>query len=141
MNESFNRALGERLRAARRAKGLSLGAIEESTGGEFKASVVGAYERGERALSVHRLVRLSLLYGVSPALMIPDELTASSITIDLDALEGTGTDKHLLVERYVSAIRMMRRNDRSTNEIRATDQAILASLIDVDSPSQSGRRS
>ena len=141
MSETFNRALGERLRAARRAKGLSLGAIEESTGGEFKASVVGAYERGERALSVHRLVRLSLLYGVSPTLMIPDELTASSITIDLDSLEGSGADKHLLVERYVSAIRMMRRNDRSTNEIRATDQAILASLIDVESPSKSGRRS
>ena len=41
--EDFNYALGQRLRAARRHHGWSLGDVETQTEGEFKASVVGAY--------------------------------------------------------------------------------------------------
>ena len=43
------RHVGERLRAIRRQKGLSLHDVEARSDQEFKASVLGAYERGERA--------------------------------------------------------------------------------------------
>ena len=42
--------VGERLRAIRRQKGLSLHDVEARSTLEFKASVLGAYERGERAI-------------------------------------------------------------------------------------------
>ena len=48
--ESYARQLGERMRAIRQQKGLSLNEVEQSTNQEFKASVMGAYERGERII-------------------------------------------------------------------------------------------
>ena len=56
--------VGERLRAIRRQKGLSLHDVEARSNLEFKASVLGAYERGERAISVPRLLRLAEIYEV-----------------------------------------------------------------------------
>jgi transcriptional regulator with XRE-family HTH domain len=50
--------IGDRLRQLRAADGLSLEEIDAKTAGEFKASVVGAYERGERRITVVRLTRL-----------------------------------------------------------------------------------
>jgi transcriptional regulator with XRE-family HTH domain len=44
--------VGERLRSIRKQKRLSLHDVEAQSSQEFKASVLGAYERGERALSL-----------------------------------------------------------------------------------------
>ena len=57
---SYARLVGERLRQIRQQKKLSLSEVESATNQEFKASVVGAYERGERMISVPRLERLAL---------------------------------------------------------------------------------
>ena len=57
----YSRKVGERLRAIRRQKRLSLQEVEAASRQEFKASVLGAYERGERAISVPRLQRLARL--------------------------------------------------------------------------------
>ena len=46
----YGRRVGERLRAIRRQKRLSLQEVEATSSEEFKASVLGAYERGERAI-------------------------------------------------------------------------------------------
>jgi len=53
--EAYGKAVGERLRHIRRQKRLSLQEVEAVSAQEFKASVLGAYERGERAISVPRL--------------------------------------------------------------------------------------
>ena len=50
---------------------LSLQAVETMSAQEFKASVLGAYERGERSISVPRLQRLALLYDVPVDLLLP----------------------------------------------------------------------
>ncbi len=68
MND-HNRRVGQALRIARKGSGFSLKGVEETTKGEFKASVVGAYERGERAISVARLMDLSAVYE-TPAVNI-----------------------------------------------------------------------
>jgi transcriptional regulator with XRE-family HTH domain len=54
MSNSYAERVGERLRNVRRQQRLSLQAVEASSDHEFKASVLGAYERGERAISVPR---------------------------------------------------------------------------------------
>ena len=128
MVDRFNAALGGRLRAARRQRGWSLGDVESSTGGEFKASVVGAYERGERAISVRRFVRLGEIYAVEPAFLLPTTARESGMTIDLDALEDTGGGD--LADRYVAAIRLLRRSSDS-DEVRYADKAVIASLLET----------
>ena len=67
---SYAEQVGERLRNIRLQKGLSLHDVEERSGKEFKASVLGAYERGERSVSVPRL-RLAIFYGVPVDHLLP----------------------------------------------------------------------
>lgn len=122
--DEFNFALGQRLRAARRHRGWSLGDVEAHTGGEFKASVVGAYERGERAISVQRFVNLSEVYG-SPASELLPAPSDPDLVIDLDALAGEDGD---LVDRYLAAIQMMRKNP-GVEAVRDSDRALISSLL------------
>ena len=68
---AYGRRVGERLRAIRRQKGLSLQDVEANSEQEFKASVLGAYERGERAISVPRLERLARYYSVPVDQLLP----------------------------------------------------------------------
>lgn len=69
---SLNALVGERLRAVRKRRRMTLAQVEEASGGEFRTSVLGAYERGERGLAAHRLLRLAELYRVSPVDLLPD---------------------------------------------------------------------
>lgn len=64
--------VGERLRAVRKRRRMTLAQVEAASDGEFRTSVLGAYERGERGLAVNRLLRLAQLYGVAPAELLPD---------------------------------------------------------------------
>src|SRR2546429_9142081 len=74
--------VGERLRSIRRQKGLSLHDVEARSGMEFKASVLGAYERGERAISVPRLLRLAEIYQVPADQLLPRELEGEISLVD-----------------------------------------------------------
>ncbi len=67
----YNKKLGVGLRDARNDSRFSLNRVEEMTDGEFKASVVGAYERGERAITAVRLQGLCQVYGVRPFDILP----------------------------------------------------------------------
>ena len=69
--DGYSKAVGERLRQIRRQKHLSLQEVEASSQQEFKASVLGAYERGERAISVPRLQRLAMFYKVPVDQLLP----------------------------------------------------------------------
>lgn len=124
MVDDFNYALGQRLRAARRHRGWSLGDVESHTDGEFKASVVGAYERGERAISVQRFVSLSDVYGTSASDLLP-AFSDSELIIDIEALAREDGD---LVDRYLAAIQIMRKQP-GIGEVRDSDRAVISSLL------------
>ena len=85
---NYARRVGERLRAVRKQKRLSLQAVEADSAQEFKASVLGAYERGERAISVPRLQRLARFYQVPVDQLLPRDPDA--LTIDLREAEAEG---------------------------------------------------
>lgn len=59
--------VGERLRLVRKRRRMTLGDVETVSDGEFRTSVLGAYERGERSLRVSRLLRLAEIYDVLPS--------------------------------------------------------------------------
>ena len=86
--DAYSEQVGQRLRAIRRQKRLSLQEVEVTSTQEFKASVLGAYERGERAISVPRLRRLARFYNVPVDQLLPldgapDFGVAPVVTIDL----------------------------------------------------------
>lgn len=154
MAGGYARRVGERLRAIRKQKGLSLQEVEGASNQEFKASVLGAYERGERAISVPRLQRLARFYNVPVDQLLPkdaaeidltDSATAGDaerswdgsdkITIDLTRFEGVDDDEARVLHRYVNTIQVQRQdfNGRMLTIRRDDLRAIAAAAgIDVD---------
>lgn len=138
--------VGERLRAIRRQKGLSLHDVEARSGMEFKASVLGAYERGERAISVPRLLRLAEIYEVPSDQLLPrdgdTEINlaegerrpgldmSSGYTVDLVRLHELDDPDAVILSRYASTIQLERQdfNGRLLT-IRREDLRILAAVL------------
>jgi len=137
---SYNELVGARLRSIRKQRGLSLQDVQRLSEGEFKAAVVGAYERGERSLSLPRLQRLSIFFQVPISQFLPQEeegertmdpLPSGGITIDLNRLERmSGTDA-VIFNRFLRSIQMMRQDfNGKVLTIRRGDLRLLALLID-----------
>ena len=137
--------VGERLRAIRRQKGLSLHDVEARSTLEFKASVLGAYERGERAISVPRLLRLAEIYEVPADQLLPREFegeislvegsstsldTSSGFAIDLVRLHDVDDPDAQMLSRFASSIQLERQdfNGRMLT-IRRSDLRVLASCM------------
>ncbi len=132
------RAVGERLRAVRRLRQLSLEEVERRSGGRWSASAVGAYERGFRTLSLQRLRELAEFYGVPMTALLGQEEVVlprgdmpERIVIDLDAL---GDDPEAAsVRRYVRSIVDERKGRTGrTLAVRAGDVRALCSILQVD---------
>lgn len=134
------RSLGERLRWVRTQQSRSLQDVESLSGGELKASVLGAYERGERAVSIARLRALAGFYGVPVAELLPlaDQIRDTHggngdlhVVIDLVALEGA-RDVEPALARYVQAIQS-RRGDWGGQvlTVRSSDLETLAAVSDA----------
>lgn len=152
----YSRMVGERLRAIRRQKGLSLQEAEEGSGHEFKASVLGAYERGERSISVPRLERLARFYKVPVDQLLPRDDLALGIDrsgqplIDLDAprsLEGRPVSIDLnrlremsgpaadMLSRYLSMIQVQRQDfNGRVLTVRRDDLRAIACILDTSVP-------
>lgn len=134
---SFNERLGEHLRRIRKQQGLSLLDVESQSEKEFKASVLGAYERGERSVSTPRLKRLSEIYSLPLHAMLPVEEgmpargPGSGVAIDLTRAENADAPEAKAVARYVRMI-IARRGSWSGRVvgIRAEDVRALAAALD-----------
>jgi transcriptional regulator with XRE-family HTH domain len=147
-DDGYSVMVGERLRAIRRQKRLSLQEVETSSRQEFKASVVGAYERGERAISVPRLQRLAAFYEVPIDQLLPrshddgpgvvditDRALSESrpLTIDLVALRELDIPGADLLARYLQMIQVQRQdfNGRMLT-VRRDDLRAIACLLDLE---------
>src|SRR5205823_13263702 len=93
MAGGYARRVGDRLRAIRKQKGLSLQEVEATSTHDFKASVLGAYERGERAISVPRLQRLARFYSVPVDQLLPRDEVDGGRTDVLDLTENGSVAK------------------------------------------------
>ncbi len=150
---AYGKRVGERLRAIRRQKRMSLQDVEAESLHEFKASVLGAYERGERAISVPRLHRLAKFYNVPVSQLLPrsdddsdlegvDSREDSNVTIDLTRLESMQGPDAAMLTRYLSMIQMQRQdfNGRMLT-IRRDDLRAIACILDTSVDSASTRLS
>jgi transcriptional regulator with XRE-family HTH domain len=156
---NYSIRVGQRLRAVRKQRNLSLHAVESRSEGEFRASVLGAYERGERAISVSRLQRLATLYDVSVDALLPGNgegvtldlregavagappswpVTGEDgppVVIDLDGLDRLPAEERELIGRYVGMIQVKRGDFISRRiAIRRDDLRALAFLFETTPP-------
>lgn len=69
--EKFSKDLGRQMRYVRMGKGLSLGAVQATSGGRFRASRLGSYERAQRHILPEDLDELARFYGVPVADLLP----------------------------------------------------------------------
>jgi transcriptional regulator with XRE-family HTH domain len=134
----YNEEVGERLRSIRRQRAMSLQDVHRATDGEFKAAVLGAYERGERSVSVPRLQRLAVCYDVPVTQLLPDDggsavaMTTGSVTIDLARIEQLDGSISTVIDRFLSNIQVQRQDfNGKVLTIRASDVALLSLLLDV----------
>jgi transcriptional regulator with XRE-family HTH domain len=147
--DTYNESVGSRLRSIRRQRGLSLQDVQRLSNGEFKAAVVGAYERGERSLSLPRLQRLSKFFQVPITQFLPQEengertmepLPSGGVTIDLNRLERLSGTESVIFTRFLRSIQMMRQDyNGKVLTIRRDDLRLLALLIDQSEESFSER--
>lgn len=147
--------VGGRLRAIRRQKHLSLQDVEAASEQEFKASVLGAYERGERAISVPRLQRLARFYRVPVDQLLPGDdgpdfgprpgdadvvidldrpapRSDEKVKLDLTAVERLeGPDGDTLT-RYLRLIQVQRGDfNGRVLTVRRDDLRAIAAILDV----------
>jgi transcriptional regulator with XRE-family HTH domain len=102
MNEAANNAqgrsepsksIGERLRAARHARGISLQALSDLTGGSLSKSRISNYEQGIRRLSVEGAKALAEALGN----------TTAAHLLCVDDGETKSPEEMQLLNRYRSA--------------------------------------
>jgi transcriptional regulator with XRE-family HTH domain len=138
----YGRLLGRRLRALRRQKGLSLQDVEAKSSYEFKASALGAYERGERAISVPRLHRLARFYHVPVDQMLPVEEPFATgepdgprprkdtVTINLESARLILSPEGTMLNRYLEMIQVERQDfNGKMLTIRRDDLRALACIF------------
>lgn len=151
MTASYNEMVGARLRSIRKQRGLSLQDVQRLSEGEFKAAVVGAYERGERSLSLPRLYRMARFFQVPIGQFLPVEdegertlepLPTGGVTIDLNRLERMSGTEAVIFNRFLRSIQMMRQDfNGKVLTIRRDDLRLLALLIDQSEEAFSDRLS
>jgi len=145
----YARALGARLREVRSAQALSLHEVERRSGGRWKAVVVGSYERGDRAVSVHRLAELAAFYGVSATDLLPRETQAPApgapaplkrVVINVARLYALEDPAAAGVVRFVRTVQNSRGTPATpTVTIRHSDLAVLAMLYEISVAELTGR--
>ena len=140
---AYSRQVGERLRAIRKQKRLSLQEVEAQSEQEFKASVLGAYERGERALSVPRLDRLAQFYAVPVEQLLPREVSSEAtaaressagtkLAIDVVKLVQLKGAPFEMLSRYLKLIQVQRQDfNGRVITVRGDDVRSIAAMLDV----------
>lgn len=113
----YGQALGERLRNIRTQKGMSLQDVQVASQGRWKAAVVGAYERGDRNVTVSRLSELADFYGVPVSELLPDDGSLPSpgapegrrrVVLDLERIERVPEEDRDPLARFTTAIQLQR---------------------------------
>ena len=112
----YARALGENLRKIRQQKGMSLQDVQAASRGRWKAAVIGAYERGDRNVTVGRLHELADFYDVPISELLPEAGDATPVhtdqrrrvVLDLDGLEKLPAADRDPLARFMTAIQLQR---------------------------------
>jgi transcriptional regulator with XRE-family HTH domain len=148
-NGDYAKSLGESLRRIRVQKGMSLQDVQQASEGKWKAAVVGAYERGDRNVTVARLSELAGFYGVPVSELLPDDgappapgqvETRRRVVLDLEGLQKVPESERDPLSRFTTAIQIQRGDfNGRVLTIREDDLMALALLYQTTSDELSRR--
>jgi transcriptional regulator with XRE-family HTH domain len=145
----YAKALGERLRKIRIQKGMSLQDVQGASTGKWKAAVIGAYERGDRNVTVGKLSELADFYGVPVTEILPDDEGVSGpgamernrrVVLNLEGLASVPEHDRDPLSRFTTAIQIQRGDfNGRVLTIREDDLMALALLYQTTSDELSKR--
>jgi len=143
VSNDYAKALGERLRRIRTQKNMSLQDVQQASEGRWKAAVVGAYERGDRNVTVAKLSELSEFYGVPVSEILPDDDATQApggieqrrkVVLDLESLDRVPEQERDPLSRFTTAIQIQRGDfNGRVLTIREDDLMALALLYQTSS--------
>ncbi len=148
-NGDYSRALGERLRKIRIQKNMSLQDVQQASDGRWKAAVVGAYERGDRNVTVAKLAELAEFYGVPVSEIIPEDDGPTApgeigrrkrLVLDLESLDNVPLEDRDPISRFASAIQVQRGDFNGRVLTIREDDLIALSLLYQTSADELARR-
>lgn len=113
--DGYSRKVGARLRSLRKQRGLTLQQVEVLSNKRLKGSLLAAYERGDRNISVTRLAQIATLYSVPVNQLLPEEMDAMAepalppkLAIDLNQLQGLPERQGSILARHVARLQQQR---------------------------------
>lgn len=113
---AYAQSLGGRLRRIRVQKGMSLHDVQEASRGKWKAAVVGAYERGDRNVTVARLAELASFYDVPVTELLPEDSSPAPgyaevrrrVVLNIERLDRVPEQERDPISRFATAIQVQR---------------------------------
>ena len=131
MFERVTEEVGPALRRAREARKLTLAEVSSISSEAFKPSTLASYERGERAVSIERLFRLTHLYRISPVRLLADVLRRiegrPTVMIDVGRLRGLGGAEAGILDGFIRNVALLRgRSVEDRISLREGDIEVLA---------------
>src|SRR5438309_7819584 len=115
--DGYSRKVGARLRSLRKQRGLTLQQVEVLSSKRLKGSLLAAYERGDRNISVTRLHQIATLYSVPVNQLLPEETEAINepalppkLAIDLTQLQGLPERQGSILSRHVARLQQQRQD-------------------------------
>ncbi|TMB71687.1 MAG: transcriptional regulator [Chloroflexi bacterium] len=115
--DGYSRKVGARLRSLRKQRGLTLQQVEVLSNKRLKGSLLAAYERGDRNISVTRLHQIATLYSVPVNQLLPEELEGvgepalpPKLAIDLTQLQGLPERQGSILARHVARLQQQRQD-------------------------------
>lgn len=113
--DGYSRKVGARLRSLRKQRGLTLQQVEVLSNKRLKGSLLAAYERGDRNISVTRLHQIATLYSVPVNQLLPEEVEGAGepalppkLAIDLNQLQGLPDRQGSILSRHVARLQQQR---------------------------------
>jgi transcriptional regulator with XRE-family HTH domain len=150
VTSEYARAVGERLRKIRTQKGMSLHDVQQASDGKWKAAVIGAYERGDRNVTIARLAELAGFYSVPITELLPEEMPRlvtepappARVAINLEQLDRLPESQRSSLQRFATAIQVQRGDfNGRVLTIRQDDLMALALLYQTSADEMSNRLS
>lgn len=143
----YARALGERLRRIRVQKGMSLHDVQQASEGKWKAAVVGAYERGDRNITVARLSDLADFYGVPVSEILPEDRDGMKapearrrVVLNLTGMDRIPEAHRDAMHRFATAIQIQRGDFNGRVLTIREDDLMALSIVYGTSPSELSQR-
>lgn len=135
--------IGSRLRSLREQRQMSMLDVEQSSSGDIVPSTIGAYERGDRTISLPRLNRLARLYNVPIEHLLPNATgerqairsapIAEPLTINSRRLDGLSGEPFLSLMRFIELIKLQRSDpERHIITLRCADAVVVAAILGAE---------